>query len=269
MDAKQLFDTGDLRGAIDQLNADLKAHPLELQKRIFLFELLCFTGNLQRAQRQLETVAQVSDDGKVQIGIQVYEGILKAEAIRRQLFENESGLPKFLQEPPSYTVFHLKALAELQKQHFDQAEALIRESSALRKNLHGRNGDTEFDDFRDGDDVLAPFLEVFIGADYLWLPLENVVCIEINTPRTLRDLLWIPAEIELREHPRLGVHIPVQYYGSSHHSENSVKLGQMTVWENVGEEINVGKGRRTFLINGDQLSIFEINKILFAPSSSN
>ena len=45
MDAKQLFDNGDLQGAISQLTADVKTNPLDLRNRIFPFELLCFMGD--------------------------------------------------------------------------------------------------------------------------------------------------------------------------------------------------------------------------------
>jgi protein involved in temperature-dependent protein secretion len=38
----------------------------------------------------------------------------------------------------------------------------------------------------------------------------------------------------------------------------------MTVWENVGEETNLGKGQRTFLIDGDERSLLEIRNVEFA-----
>jgi type VI secretion system protein ImpE len=266
MDAKQLFDSGHLQAAISQLTADVKASPRDLRNRIFLFELLCFTGDWQRAERQLDAVAQVSGDATVELGIEVYRGILRAEASRRQLFQGESRQPKFLSEPPPYTALHLKALTEIIEQHFDQAETSLKESSALRKNLQGQIDDTHFDDFKDGDDLIAPFLEVIVRADYLWLALEDIVRLEIPPPRTLRDLLWIPGKVELREQQTIDVFIPVQYYGSSDHAENPVKLGRMTVWENVGEETNLGKGQRTFLIDGDERSLLEIRKAEFVSS---
>lgn len=266
MDAKQLFDSGHLQAAISQLTADVKASPRDLRNRIFLFELLCFTGDWQRAERQLDAVAQVSGDATVELGIEIYRGILRAEASRRQLFQGESRQPKFLSEPPPYTALHLKALTEIIEQHFDQAETSLKESSALRKNLQGQIDDTHFDDFKDGDDLIAPFLEVIVRADYLWLALEDIVGLEIRPPRTLRDLLWIPAKVELREQQTIDVFIPVQYYGSSDHADDSVKLGRMTVWENVGEETNLGKGQRTFLIDGDERSLLEIRKVEFASS---
>jgi type VI secretion system protein ImpE len=266
MDAKQLFDSGHLQAAISQLTADVKASPRDLRNRIFLFELLCFTGDWQRAERQLDAVAQVSGDATVELGIEVYRGILRAEASRRQLFQGESRQPKFLSEPPPYTALHLKALTEIIEQHFDQAETSLKESSALRKNLPGQIDDTHFDDFKDGDDLIAPFLEVIVRADYLWLALEDIVRLEIPPPRTLRDLLWIPGKVELREQQTIDVFIPVQYYGSSDHAEDPVKLGRMTVWENVGEETNLGKGQRTFLIDGDERSLLEIRKAEFVSS---
>ena len=264
MDAKQLFDNGNLQGAISQLTADVKANPLDLRNRIFLFELLCFMGDFQRAERQLDAVAQVSGDATVELGIEIYRGILRAEASRRQLFQGQSRQPKFLSEPPPYTALHLKALTEIIQQHFDEAERSLKESSDLRKSLGGQIDETHFDDFKDGDDLIAPFLEVIIRADYLWLALEDIVRLEIRPPRTLRDLLWIPGKLELREQQTIDVFIPVQYYGSSDHAEDPVKLGRMTVWENVGEETNLGKGQRTFLIDGDERSLLEIRNVEFA-----
>ena len=263
MDAKQLFDDGQLQEAISQLTADVKARPLDLRNRIFLFELLCFTGDFERAERQLDAVAQVSGDATVDLGIEIYRGILRAEVSRRQLFEGKSRQPKFLSEPPPYTALHLKALTELIEQQFDEAETSLRESSALRKSLQGEIDGTHFNDFKDGDDLIAPFLEVIIRADYLWLALEDIVRLEIRPPRTLRDLLWIPGKVEFREQQTIDVFIPVQYYGSSDHAEDPVKLGRMTVWENVGEETNLGKGQRIFLIDGDERSLLEIRNIEF------
>ena len=266
MDAKQLFDNGDLQGAIGQLTADVKANPLDLRNRIFLFELLCFMGDFQRAERQLDAVAQVSGDATVDLGIDIYRSILRAEVSRRQLFQGESRQPKFLSEPPIYTALHLKALTAIIQQRFDEAERSLNESSDLRKSLGGQIDETHFDDFKDGDDLIAPFLEVIIRADYLWLALEDIVRLEIRPPRTLRDLLWIPGEVELRQQQIIDVFIPVQYYGSSDHAEDPVKLGRMTVWEQFGEESNLGKGQRTFLIDGDERSLLEIRTVEFARS---
>ena len=40
MTAKQLFDAGKVREAVQQLTADLRDHPMDTGQRTFLFELL-------------------------------------------------------------------------------------------------------------------------------------------------------------------------------------------------------------------------------------
>ena len=266
MDAKQLLDGGDLQGAIDQLSADVKASPLDLQKRIFLFEVLCFTADFRRAERQLDAVAQISGDVKVKLGVDVYRRILQAEDARKEILNGENRQPKFLFEPPSYTALHLKALSELKDHHPDEVETLLNESSRMRKNIGGRIDDVSFADFRDGDDLLAPFVEAIIHADYVWLPIEQLAAIEIQAPRTLRDLLWIPAKVEFTGQQTSDVFIPVRYYGSSDHPQDSVKLGRMTIWQALGEEANLGTGQRTFLIDDDERSLLELRKVDFMPS---
>jgi type VI secretion system protein ImpE len=266
MDAKQLFDSGDLQGAIRQLTADVKAAPRDLRSRIFLFELFCFTADFERAKRQLDTVAQISGDAKVQLGTELYLAILEAESARRQILQGESRQPRFLFEPPPYTALHLKALNQLRDRHYEEVETLLDESRKLRKDLDGEVESIPFHDFRDGDDLLAPFLEVIVKADYVWLPLEQIARLEIEPPRTLRDLLWIPAKIEVAEQRTSDAFIPVRYYGSSDHPEDAVKLGRMTIWEPLGQETNLGKGQRTFLIDGDARSILEIRRVEFASS---
>ena len=50
----------------------MKSDPRDLKSRIFLFELFCFAGEFQRAQRQLDAVAQTSGDVKIEMGAQAY-----------------------------------------------------------------------------------------------------------------------------------------------------------------------------------------------------
>jgi type VI secretion system protein ImpE len=266
MVAKQLFDNGDLQGAIRQLTADVKATPLELRNRIFLFELLCFAAEFERAGRQLDAVAQVSGDAGVQLGTELYRQILKAETTRRDILQGESRQPRFLLEPPSYTALHLQALDTLKHGRHKELENLLDDSRRHRKDLHGEVESVPFDDFRDGDDLLAPFLELIVQADYVWLPLEQIVRIEIAPPRTLRDLLWIPARVEVEKQQTSECFIPVRYHGSGAHPEDSVKLGRMTVWDPVGEETNLGKGQHMFLIDGNERSLLEIRRVEFASS---
>lgn len=268
MSAKELFDAGDLSGAIDQLTQEVRSNPRDLRSRIFLFELLCFAADYQRAERQLDAVAQTSGDVKVEMGAQVYRSLLQAEKTRHALFTGSSRLPKFFSEPPGYAAFHAEAVTRLRENRIDELEELLAQSDELHKPAKGKKDGAPFEDLKDGDDLLGPFLEVFYQAEYFWLPFEQIRRLEIQPPRTLRDLIWIPASIELHEKPLGEIFVPVQYYGSHQHPDDLVKLGRMTDWKTVGQGTLLGAGQRTFFADETECPLLEIRKIEFAASSS-
>ena len=267
MDAKELFDNGDLRGAIDQLIQDVKANPRELRSRIFLFELLCFAAEFDRAGRQLDAVAQMSGNVQVEMGLQVYRNVLQAETARRAFFSGKSLQPKFLSEPPPYAALHLQAVAKLRENHTQDFENLLDESSDLRAPVKGQVDGSPFNDLRDCDDLLGPFLEVFFQTDYIWLPFEQIKQIEIQSPRTLRDLIWTQAKVELHNQRVGDVFLPAQYYGSAEHPDDRVKLGRMTDWKTVGEGTYLGVGQRMLLVDETERALLQIKKLEFATSS--
>ena len=58
--SNQLFQAGKLNEAVQALNAEVRNHPEDSKRRIFLFELLCFSGEYDRAEKQLDVLG--SDD---------------------------------------------------------------------------------------------------------------------------------------------------------------------------------------------------------------
>jgi type VI secretion system protein ImpE len=264
MGAKELFDAGDLQGAIEQLTRDVKDKPRDVQSRIFLFESLCFAGDYRRAERQLDAIAQMSGDVKVELGTQLYRNILAAEAQRSALFAGSRRQPKFLAEPPAYAAIQLQAIAAIVDNRLRELDDLIKESWQLQMPVSGLANGTPFADFRDCDDLLAPFLEVFVKDEYAWLPFDQIKQIDIQAPRTLRDLLWMPAKIALRDGTRGDVFLPTLYHGSAQSHDDLIKLGRVTHWNAVSEEVSQGAGQRMFLVDETEQPILELRKIEFA-----
>src|SRR2546421_3113610 len=85
MTARELYQAGKLDEAVQALNAELRDNPAESKRRTFLFELLCFAGNYDRAEKQLEILAQEGPDA--QLGTLIYRGALQAERTRGDVFE--------------------------------------------------------------------------------------------------------------------------------------------------------------------------------------
>src|SRR5262245_14386339 len=266
MGAKELFDSGNLSGAIEQLTQDVRSTPRDLKSRIFLFELLCFSGELQRAERQLDAVAQISGDVKVEMGVQLYRGLIQAENARRSFFTGANRTPKFFLEPPSYTALHIDAATKIQQGKVDEAGKLLEQSADERNLLSGQCAGNSFGNFRDGDDLLDPFLEVYFQSDYYWLPFEQIKRFDVQPPSTLRDLLWTPVKINMRNHPVEEIFVPTQYFGSHENIDDLIKLGRKTDWKALEETVLLGVGQRIFYADETEKPLLEIRSVEFIDS---
>ena len=98
MSASELFQAGQLDDAIAAQTAQVKASPADQSKRLFLFELLAFAGDLDRARRQLDALQY--EEIELQTAQSDYRKVLEAEEYRRKVFRD--GLqPKFLTDVPA------------------------------------------------------------------------------------------------------------------------------------------------------------------------
>jgi type VI secretion system protein ImpE len=265
MTAEELLKAGHLSAAIEQLNQEVRTRPSDIQRRTFLFELLCFVGDCQRAERQLDVLGHQS--ATAEIGVQVYRHILAAEQARQRLF-SEGLQPNFLFPPPSYVHLHLEALQQLCNHQPAGAVALLDQSQRSQPPRTGSLAGQPFTEWRDGDDLLAPFLEVIVHNQYVWLPFEQIKRLHIATPKRLRDLLWIPATLEAHSGPVGEVFLPVLYPDSYRHADERVKLGRMTEWIDMGEGVTLGAGQHLFFIDGQDRGILEVRNIEFVMETS-
>jgi type VI secretion system protein ImpE len=76
MGAKELFQAGRLQEAIQALGAEVRDNPTDSRRRTFLFELLCFAGQFERARKQLNALAKESVD--TETGALLYRSALAA-----------------------------------------------------------------------------------------------------------------------------------------------------------------------------------------------
>lgn len=264
MDAKQLFEAGNLAGAIEAVTAEVKARPADAARRTFLFELLALAGELDRAQRQLDALAH--QDAQAEWPAQVYGNLLAAERNRRRLFAD--GLrPEFLADPPDYVQLHLDALNRLRDGRPEEAQQLLDRSEELRPTVAGAVNGLACDEIRDCDDVLAPVLEVLILRDYVWLPWEQIKELEISEPERPRDLVWLAARIVLADGSQRRGYLPALYCGSHEHADDRVKLGRLTDWKQSAGGPVQGVGLHTLLAGEDALGLTQIRSFVAGVSA--
>ena len=85
MTARELYQAGKLDEAVGA-ECRLRNYPEDVKRRTFLFELLCFAGNFDRAEKQLDILSREprSDDR----GDAVSRGVARG-AYRREMFEKK------------------------------------------------------------------------------------------------------------------------------------------------------------------------------------
>ncbi len=84
MNAKQLYQAGRLAEAIAALSGEVRENPADAQRRAFLFELLAFAGDYERAERQLQALPP--GDSAMDLWVLVNRGALVAERKRQEMF---------------------------------------------------------------------------------------------------------------------------------------------------------------------------------------
>jgi type VI secretion system protein ImpE len=230
MTAKQFFDSGDVCEAERVLSSYLRDHPADVSQRTFLFELLCFSGQYDRAEKQLGVLAK--GNHQAELAAVLYYSALHAERTRHELF---------------------------QKQSFPSTPAAVSSPGTL-------NG-KPFQSIRDADPDIGPRLEVYAAGAYLWLPFEHIASIEMEAPRRLRDMLWAPALV--RTGPtfkgmELGeVLIPVVYPFSWKNSDQAVWLGRSTEWVADDEGHEFPAGQKIFNVDGEEFPLLELRTLEF------
>jgi type VI secretion system protein ImpE len=240
MDAQQLFKAGKLTEAIPALNAHLRDNPSDARSRTFLFELLCFAGEYDRAEKQLMIIQEESSKDSM-LGVLLYRAALAAERTRQGMFETNT---------------------------FPRQAAVNGSSPApIRGKLNGK----PFASLADADTRIGEKLEVFAAGDYLWISYSDIASIEIEPPKKLRDLLWAPAKVvagpALLSREIGEVLLPVISPLSWQHSDDDVRLGRATEWladENGGES---PFGLKNLLVDGEEIPFLEIRLLEIEPAS--
>ena len=263
--AKALFEAGRLTEAIQELTQALKVRPAEGALRIFLFELLCFQGELDRAAKQLNVFASQSGDPGTELAVGVYRGLLAAEEQRRAVFHGDA-LPKFITTPGAHVERYLLLLKKLGSVKAEELGVLLDEAEEAAPHITGERAGRPFSSFRDADDRLAGVLEVFHEGEYLWVPLDQIKHVVVTPPQKLRELMWVQAKLEVTGQPEGDVFIPTRYTDSYRHPDDNVKLGRLTEWEALHDRMVLGSGQRVFLVDDEEVALLDLGEASFAAT---
>lgn len=259
-EAKALLDAGDLNGAVQSALNYVKANPVDHQARTFLFELSLFSGDWDRAGRQLDAIGH--QDAKAMIGTMIYRQCIEAEKKRARYFSD--GLkPEFLADVPNYVYGLLTANNRLREGNAGEAREILDQTEEERPAFPCTVSGETAEDFRDYNDLTAGIMEVIIKDSYVWVPFEQIEKITINEPQSLRDLYWLQGTMETANGTNGEVFFPLLYVNSFKHDDDQVRLGRMTDWRDLGSELYQGEGTKLFWVNGQARPITELKEVVF------
>ena len=226
-----LFQAGRLADTLEALGADLRKDPTDVRKRTFLFELLCFTGDFDRAEKHLDFLADANEQAT--LGAWLYRSALHAERLRQGMFREGTVPP-----PPA--------------------------GAPVPAQVNGQS----FTGVTDADPRVGARLEVFAAGQYMLIPFEHLKSVLLEAPRHLRDMLWAPARVipgpafkggELGE-----VLIPALAPLTWQHPDDAVRLGRATDWEEGdGGEIHPVGQKLLLAGEGEEIPFLELRTLEF------
>ncbi|HSG71383.1 MAG TPA: tetratricopeptide repeat protein, partial [Planctomycetaceae bacterium] len=69
MSVQELFSTGQIAQAVEIVTADVKKKPGDIESRALLAQLLCFKGELERADKQLDVISTQSPESAMTVAL--------------------------------------------------------------------------------------------------------------------------------------------------------------------------------------------------------
>jgi type VI secretion system protein ImpE len=259
MKALELFNAGDLSAAISAAEQAVRSAPADLPARVVLAELLCFAGQFERVDQQLD--AALSLDPQHAVGLAQFRRVLRSEVARQDFFDS-GRVPELLADPTPSLRARLEGALRLRMGDVAEAQAKFEEAEATRVRVSGTCDGAPFDDWRDADDLLGGVIEVLAGdGQYFWVAPEQIESITFEPPQRPRDLLFRPAQISTRTGPGGAVFVPTLYAGAFRADRDALRLGRETDWHAPAGNIVRGVGQRMWVMGEDGRAILDVTRI--------
>jgi len=261
LSAKDCYLEGDLTAAIDTIADEIRDEPGNANKRAFLVELLCFNGDFERADKQLNTL--VTLDTQLALTVGTWRQLIRAAQTRCDVYDS-GAIPEVIETPTPRIQNSLALLLALRENRTNDYVALIAkidtETTSDGYNINGQI----VNDLRDLDDVNAGVLEVLASnGKYFWVDFSQVIELHFSPPERPLDLLWRKASLTLINGTEGEVFIPTIYHGTNS-DDDAAKLARKTDWlEHEG--VVRGQGLRTWLVGDHDLSIMDISSFVNVP----
>lgn len=260
MDAATNLQLADLPGALAAVQQQVKSEPANAKHRIFLFQLLCITGEWERALTQLKVLEEL--DAASLPMVRTYSLAIQCEGVRKDVFAG-SRSPLIFGDPMEWLAQFIEADRLLTTGDIAASEAARAKALEMAVAVSGTLNGEDFDWIMDADPRLGPVCEVIINGKYYWAPFVRIKKITFEAPEDLRDLVWQPASFEWSNGGEMLGLIPVRYPGSEVSEDAMLKMSRKTEWQDVSADTQLGLGQRLFATDHTDIALLDIREIVF------
>lgn len=266
MTAEEHLRQGQLPECLAALQAQVRQQPAESKHRVFLFQLLSVLGQWDRALTQVNVAAEM--DPKCAVLAQMYAPALQCEALRKEVFagrrtplvfgEPEPWIGSMIQANQLSATGKHAAAQDLRSQALEQAPA-----------TDGTIDGKPFSWIADADGRLGPMLELILNGKYYWVPFNRIQAIELDAPADLRDVVWLPAQLQWTNGGQAVGLVPARYPGSESAEDSALRLARKTEWIANEGDVDFGLGQRLLATDESDHDILATRSIRLGPQPAN
>jgi type VI secretion system protein ImpE len=255
--AERTLKDGDPHAALARLQEDVRARPADAKLRVFLFQLLCVVGQWDRALNQLKVASEL--DPLALPMAQMYGEAVRCEVIRDEVFDGKKS-PMVLGQPDEWLALLIESRLRAGLGEAAQFEELRLRAFEEAPTSSGSLDGTPFEWIADADSRLGPVMEAIINGRYYWVPFARMRLVTLEAPEDLRDLVWMPAQLQFENGGESLALIPTRYPGSQN-ADGSLALSRKTTWEPIADEAYRGLGQRIIATDTGETPFLEIRAL--------
>lgn len=254
--ARDAYQSGDLTSALSLAVSAVKENPSDETSRIFLAEVCCVVGDLERADKQLQTLLTLSPE--LAITASNWRQLIRAAYSRKSVYE-EGETPTLIGPATPAIELALSQLIALRGNDEQTLQASTQTTAELELSTGLTINGEKLELQRDLDDINAQVFE-FLGSNgkYFWVDFSQIERIEFSAPERPLDLLWRKCSISTKAGSDGVVFMPTIYPTTS--DDPLQLMGRQTAWQ-THSGLELGNGLREFLVGEEAVSILDIKLI--------
>src|SRR2546423_6448735 len=208
MEAERLLKEGKLKECLASVQEAVRKEPANAKLRVFLSQLLCVMGQWDRALTQFKVAGELDVENALMAS--VCEPAIQCEMLRAQVFAGQR-TPLIFGEPAEWVAWMIQANQLSATGHVAEGAALRAKALDEAPVSSGVIDGKPFEWIADADSRLGPILELIVNGKYYWGPFHRISSLTLESPTDLRDLVWLPAQVQWSNGGQAFALVPVRY----------------------------------------------------------